>query len=313
MARGWRFGLTVALALGVAGSAPLLYAYVSDYDVQRIYRSFVALWVNAIVIGYVIGWPMFSGLAADVERLAPLLDPPRRSRARSTLSDAWSNPGVWVARLVGFLFGAIPSAPALWDVVAGRSESLLYLWVPLLIPLLWATLLPALWRVIRLSVFVYRLGRDHIRVELGDLRLLGVFADIGIRHLLVIVVGLSVIPMQAILTGSLVWFDFVPPLIVTVPVALIVLILPMWGIHVAMVAAKYAELDRLAMALVQAERDSERFLLLSLYRHRVGEVSEWPVSAGSASRILFYVVIPPLAWIAAALMQNLVASVLSAQ
>ena len=61
--------------------------------------------------------------------------------------------------------------------------------------------------------------------------LLGVFADIGIRHLLVIIIGLSVIPMQAILTGQIQTVDFVPALVVTVPVALIVLLLPMWGIR----------------------------------------------------------------------------------
>lgn len=233
MVRSWRLGLLIALALGIVGSAPLLYAYLSGYEATLIYHSFVKLWINGIVIGYVVGWPLFSRLAADVERLAPLLDPPQRSQARAALSDAWSNPGVWVARIVGFLFGAIPSARTVQDLVAGRSEALLYLWVPVLIPLLWATVVPALWRVIRLSVFVYRLGRDHVRVDVGDLRLLGVFADIGIRHLLVIVVGWSVIPMQAILTGSLEWFDFVPPLIVTMPVALIVAIPPLAWIAAA--------------------------------------------------------------------------------
>ena len=310
MIRGWRKGLVIALGLGLVGSAPLMFAYASGYEIDRVYRSLVALWVNAIAIGYVIGLPMFQRLAADVERLAPLMEPPERSRARSALSDAWSNPGVWVARILGVVYGLIPSTPEVLDAITGRRQSLLYLWVPLLIPILWAIVLPALWRLIRLSVFVYRLGRDSVRIDLGDLRSLGAFADIGIRHLLIIVVGLSVIPMQAILTGSLELIDFVPPLIVTAPVALIVLILPMWGIHRAVAAAKARELDRLTTSLSQMERDGERFLLLSMYRRQIADVPEWPVSAGSASRVLFYVVIPPLAWVAAALVQNLVSNVL---
>jgi hypothetical protein len=75
-------------------------------------------------------------------------------------------------------------------------------------------------------------------------------------------------------------------------------------------AAKARELDRLTTSLSEMERDGERFLLLSMYRRQIADVPEWPVSAGSASRVLFYVVIPPLAWVAAALVQNLVSNVL---
>ena len=100
------------------------------------------------------------------------------------------------------LYGVILSAPAGIDALAGRPGSLAYVWVPVMIPLMWATILPALWRLIRVSVFVRRLG-SRVRIDLDDPRLLGVFADIGIRHLLVIIIGLSVIPMQAILTGQI--------------------------------------------------------------------------------------------------------------
>jgi hypothetical protein len=309
MSRGWRLGLVVALALGVVGSAPLLYAYVAGYDVQRIYRSFVSVWINSIVVGYIVGLPVFARLAADVERLAPLLDTAGRARARTTLSDTWSNASVWFARIVGIVYGLIPSTPTLLAIINGRPGAVVYLWLPLLIPLLWATALPALWRLIRLSLFVHRLGRE-VHVDLGDQRQLGVFTDIGIRHLLIIVVGLSVIPMQAILTSTIELNDFGPALVATVPVALAVLALPVFGIHRGVVVAKHAELDRLAPLLAAADPDSERYLLLSLYRREIVDTSEWPLSAGSASRVLFYVVIPPLAWIAAAIVENLVSNLL---
>jgi hypothetical protein len=308
---GWRVGLALALALGVVGSVPLLFVYAAGGELDRIYRSAVSLWVNAIVVGYVIGWPVFSKLAADVERLAPLLDAPARAQARTTLSDIWSNPSVWAARVIGFLYGLVPSVPTLLGFLAGQPGALLYAWVPIMIPLLWATALPALWRLIRLSVFVQRLGRDHVRVDLTDPRLLGTFADIGIRHLLVIVIGLSVIPMQAILTGSIELIDFVPALAVTAPVMLVVLVLPLWGIHRGIASAKETELDRVANLANQVERDSDRYLLLTMYRQQIAAASEWPVSAGSASRVLIYVVIPPVAWIAAAVVENLVSNVLS--
>jgi hypothetical protein len=160
-----------------------------------------------------------------------------------------------------------------------------------------------------MSLFVRRLG-GRVRIDLSDPHLLGAFADIGIRHLLVIIVGLSVIPMQAILTGQIATVDFVPALVVTVPVALMVLLLPMWGIRGAVITAKRIELDRLNELATASEHDSDRHMLLSLYRRQIADTSEWPASAGAASRLLFYVVIPPLAWIAAALVQNLVSNVL---
>lgn len=309
IARGWRFGVVIAFALGLIGSAPLLFAYISGYDIRAIYHSFVSVWINAIVVGYIIGVPVFALLSADVERLAPLLDAEARARARTTLSDTWSNATVWIVRLVGVLYGLIPSTPTLLAIIEGRRDAFVYLWVPLLIPLLWATALPALWQLIRLSVFVFRLGRE-VHIDLGDQRSLGIFTDIGVRHMLIIVVGLSVIPMQAILTGSIQLNDFVPALIATAPVALVVLVLPILGVHRGVVAAKHAELDRLMPLAQTADRDSERYLLLALYRQRIVDTSEWPLSAGSASRVVLYVVIPPLAWVAAAVVENLVSNVL---
>ena len=268
--RGWRLGLAVALGFGLIGSTPLLVAYARDYAIEDIYSSLVALWVNAIVIGYVIGVPMYQGIEADVNRPLPLMDPEERARAGRDLRSAWSNAGVWVARLIGVGVGLLLSAGPLRSAIAGSDGSLLYLWV-VLIPIVWAVIVPALWRLIRLSLFVFRLGRDRVRVDLGDLHSLDAFADIAIRTLLFIVVGLSMIPMQAILRGSLAPLDFVPALLVTVPVALIVVILPMWGIHRAMIAAKQMELERLTQLRDATNADSDRFLLLSLYLREIAQ------------------------------------------
>jgi len=309
MLRGWRLGLAITFGLGAAGSLPLLFAYFDGHELNSLYRSFVGLWVNAVVIGYIVGWPLFPMLAADVEQLTPVMEPSDRSLARTELSEAWSNRGVWIARAIGITFGLFLSAPAGIDALARRPEFLVYVWVPVVVPLLWATILPALWRLIRVSLFVWRLG-SRVRIDLDDPRLLGAFADIGIRHLLVIIVGLSVIPMQAILTGRIATVDFVPALVVTVPVALMVLLLPMWGIRAAVIAAKSIELDRLSELANALEQGSDRSMLVSLYRRQVAATPEWPASAGAASRVLFYVVIPPLAWVAAALVQDLVSNVL---
>jgi hypothetical protein len=306
----WRTGLAFALGLGLLASATLLVAYSGGHALDAIYGSLGKIWVNVVVVGYVVGWPMYARLAADIERLMPLVETEDRATVRRELSDAWSNRGVWIARAAGAAYGIFASMSAVSGALKGNHAALLYLWVPVVIPVLWAVMLPALWRLLRLSVFVFRFGRDDVRIDFGDLRELGAFSDIAIRHLLLIAMGLTVIPMQAILTGPLEPADFVPALIVTVPVALVAVILPMWGIHGTMTVAKHRELERLTTTLQSSARDSDRFLLLSMYRQQIADVSEWPVSARSAARVLFYVVIPPLAWVAAALVQDLVSNAL---
>jgi hypothetical protein len=306
----WRLGFVLAVGLGLLASATLLVAYTAGHGLDAIYGSLEKIWVNVTVVGYVVGWPMYSRLAADVERLMPLVEPAERATVRRELGDAWSNRGVWVARAAGAAYGIFASTSAVSDTLKGIHEALVYLWVPVVIPVLWTLLLPALWRLICLSSFVFRFGRDDVRIDFGDMRELGAFADIGIRHLLLIALGLTVIPMQAILTGPLEPADFVPALVVTVPVALIAVILPMWGIHGAMTLAKHREFERLTAMLRTSARDSDRFLLLSMYRQQIADVSEWPLSARSAPRVLFYVVIPPFAWVAAALVQDLVSNML---
>jgi hypothetical protein len=305
----WRVGVAVATVLAAICAVPVVIGYASGYDPELVYRAAVGVGVNAVTVGYILAWPIYSHAQADLARLTPLLEPNEATQARDELDRAFSNRGVAITRALGATYGLLAASPAIADAIHGRPYSAMHLWLPLLIPVLWATILPALWRLLLVTRFFYRLG-GRVRVDLGDRRALGVFADIGLRHLLLIVIGLSVIPMQAILVGRLGPMDFVPPLIVTIPVAFAVLALPMWGIHRGIVAAKEAELERANRALRDAEADSERQLLWWLYRQQIAQNPEWPVAAGSATRIVLYVVIPPLAWVGAALVQDAVANVL---
>jgi len=307
--KGWRAGAAIAVVLAAVSAIPVAIAYLAGYDVELVYRSAVGIGVNSVAVGYIVGWPLFEHVSRDLERLGPLLGAEQAAQARQELAHAYSSRGVTIARALGIAYGVIASVQVLIDVARGQTGATLYLWVPLLVPVLWATILPALWRLLRVTGFVYRLGA-RVRVDLGDPRGLGVFADVGIRHLLLIVIGLSVIPMQAILTGGLGLIDFLPPLIVTTPVAVVVLVLPVWGIHRAIVAAKEAELDRATNALSAIPPADGQYLLWWLYRQQIAQSSEWPVAARSATRIALYVVIPPLAWVAAALVQDIVANVL---
>jgi hypothetical protein len=43
-------------------------------------------------------------------------------------------------------------------------------WVVLRVPVLWAVVFPAQWRLYRVSLLPHRLGRDAVRVDLDELR-----------------------------------------------------------------------------------------------------------------------------------------------
>ena len=254
---------------------------------HSLYRSFVGLWVNAVVIGYIVGWPLFPMLAADVEQLTPAMEPADRiARTHGVERSVVEPRSLGRARYRCHLRPDPQRAGGYATRSSGVPDHLAYVWVPVVIPLLWATILPALWRLIRLSLFVRRLG-TRVRVDLGDPRVLGVFADIGIRHLLVIIVGLSVIPMQAILTGQIATVDFVPALVVTVPVALIVLVLPMWGISWR---GDRRETDR-TRSPERTRRLHRNTTAIAIcccrcIGRQVADTSEWPASAGAASRVV---------------------------
>ena len=46
------------------------------------------------------------------------------------------------------------------------------------------------------------------------------------------------------------------------------------------------------------------------YRREVNSTSEWPFDVGALSRLALYLIIPPLTWVGAALIENLVDSAL---
>jgi hypothetical protein len=304
-----RNGVVATVVLAGIGVTMVL---VTADDSGALYRNCVSVLTNALVIGYVVGivGPNFARLAGDVERLAPLLSGDACSAMRVALADTTPR-AVWTARLLGLAYGVLVNVGLLAALLSGRRDVRVYAWVLVLVPVLWAVVFPALWRLYRVSRLMYGLGRDAVRVDLDDLQPLGVFADVGVRHLLLIVIGLAFVPIQGILLGGLDALDFVPALIATLPIAIAALLLPVLGVRRSVVAAKQGELDRLGELLRRAEPHGERHLLLALRRGQIAAVPEWPFTLGSAARIAFYVIIPPCAWIAAAVVENWVSSALS--
>ena len=171
-----------------------------------------------------------------------------------------------------------------------------------------------------LAVMTQRLGvvsTHHLRVDLLDVDALAVIPAIGVRLTLAAVVGLTVVIVQIVLTREVNIFDWLPPTIVVAIFGSWTILRPLVGTHQAIVCEKARELERIDDAInALGPRDleaitSQRFARLMLWRNTVLDTSEWPLSRSSVARLLFYVVLPPAAWLIAVSIEVLVEIVIA--
>jgi hypothetical protein len=110
-------------------------------------------------------------------------------------------------------------------------------------------------------------------------------------------------------------------LLVSLPVALIGILLPILGVHYNLRATKAAEIARVTRAIsgdrsalagtrLADESASVPVSNLVLYRQTVGAISEWPLDGVGAVRMVVIVIVPMLAWIAGALVDRILDKVL---
>jgi hypothetical protein len=152
-----------------------------------------------------------------------------------------------------------------------------------------------------------RLAR-HVRIDLVNPAPLTAFARVAVISTLAIVGAQAAFPIMLIDPAGTAAAS-IPGLIVTSGAMAMLFVLPIWPIHREIVAAKKAELHRINTLLAAAgstngpEEARERIAHLNLYlvyRREISAVHEWPFDTGIATRLAFYLIIPPLTWIGAA-------------
>lgn len=298
-----RLGALITLIFGLAGSATLL-PVLELADGRDLYVSSVAIWINAWVIGYAVATLRFAyaALRRDVATLTPYMNGQQPGHVMPAL--CWVN----LATGLGIAFGLAISSSIAMRLAEGDLRAWLFAWTLLILPALWAAVLRALFVMIANTVALYRLGRYGLNIDIRDLGPLRVFASIGVRNLALVLIGLAVIPLQQILTAGIGFWDFVPAVVVTLPSALGMLVVTVAGVHLGIVEAKNAELA--AIRQNEVATDSQQSMLVFLYQSEIERIPEWPVSFSGMAQVALYVFIPPLAWSAAALVENLISALL---
>jgi hypothetical protein len=172
--------------------------------------------------------------------------------------------------------------------------------------LVWILMTTAIVALLNNARLFGRLAR-HVRIDLLDTRPLTAFARVAVSSTLAIVGAQAAFPIM-LLDPRVALAASGPGLIVTTFAMAELFVLPIWPVHRAIAAAKRAELVRINAAIATITSDTplaqDRLQALQpylTYRREIVAVHEWPFDTGVTTRLAFYLIIPPLTWVAAAL------------
>lgn len=181
--------------------------------------------------------------------------------------------------------------------------------------LVWVVMTTVVAGLFRIALIFGRLGR-RIRVDLLQTRTLTPFALVAVILTLVIIGAQALFPILW-LNNSQPLITAIPGLIVTTIPMLFLFATPLVPIHRTISAVKRMEIRRLdgELAALSDERqkrpgDLVPLASLLIYRREIEAVREWPFDTGVSSRLIFYLLIPPITWVGSAVIQHFVDSAL---
>lgn len=235
--------------------------------------------------------------------LAPLADPEDVDRVRGRLLRA---PGYTaLTAVLGVALGLaqnplflrqMAAAPALHPLDVVFIVGACWLWVVAAVLFCWR---------ISVSSALSRLGACA-EVDLYRLDRFEPLARIATGDLLTVVGAMSFSALQS-LDAEFRLGNYLSGFVVGTAAALSLFVLPLWGVHQRILAAKRERLAHLRGLLEKTDHgDVGQLESLAAHIERIRTLSSWPIDLEIATRVFVYIVIPPLAWVAAALVENFI-------
>ncbi|MEM7077575.1 MAG: hypothetical protein AAF513_03000 [Pseudomonadota bacterium] len=121
--------------------------------------------------------------------------------------------------------------------------------------------------------------------------------------------ALVFMPLQS-LDAQFRWFNYESGLWVGLFAMALVFFTPLWGFHQSMRASKRERIEELERLLAQTRQDDIANLeVTAAHLERVRGYVTWPLNLKLLGRTLGYVILPPAAWVAAALVEQLLESI----
>ncbi len=240
--------------------------------------------------------PMFAGLIGSLK-----VDLRHKSRP-------WL---IWTLT-IGFLFGLAHNALLLSEdeLFAGLSNPRTAM--PTLITLIiWVLMTSLISSLVEIALMFRRLAKT-LPVDPLTARTLTPIGSVAVSTTLAIIGAQAAFPLM-FLDPDLNPVTFIPGFIATAVPMLFIFLMPVWPAHRRLANAKRAalfqadtELQQLRGSSASTRNDYVALQPVLTYRREISEAPEWPFDTSVVGRLLLYLIIPPLTWVGAALIEILV-------
>jgi len=158
------------------------------------------------------------------------------------------------------------------------------------------------WRFCYARLFL-RMG-EAARLDLLDLNRLKPLGRVASLDVFLVMGALAMMPLQSF-SSDFHWEFYRVGFAFGIPAALAFLILPQLGAHRNIRRCKAQKLRELQGRIGAADgNDVAALEALLAHRDRISELPEWPIDTRAFSRTVFYLVVPPLAWVGAAIVER---------
>ncbi len=316
----WRFGRSLA-GLAVAALLFGLYWSVGIFGAgEPSQASPTAAAFFCVILAYIV--PVFHHITARTEQTFRELSPALHLEpglAREWEGSIARKTGRWhILVLSAGAVAGIAHTTILFDSIASIPSRPASLAIVLGTVLVWTAMTSVITALVQNALLFNRLAH-RVRIDLLNMADLTGFARVAVISTLAVIGAQASFPIMWLDTGiDLPALRASIPGFIAIGIPMVFLFaLPIYPVHRAVAAAKAAELERIGHLLERARGadrsarsdDSEliaRIAPLLAYRREITQVHEWPFDTGLVTRLAFYLIIPPLTWIGAALIENIV-------
>jgi hypothetical protein len=274
----------------------------------------------SLIIAYII--PVFSFITARAEEalveLAPLLpsdneEPPVPEDKLHTVSG-----GLLLFQLLSGTLLGLGHMSFIRGSIAEMLQELLNSATALISTfgavLVWMVMFTVISMLVQQAVLFAKLGAK-IRISLLNTQALVSFGRVAIYSSLAIIGALAMFPLMN-LDSRFAMAEGLPGLVATIVPLIMIFFIPVWPVHRRLSTLKQEALKALSVRLESCLGDDDDtqpppekmadLTALLAYRREISQVSTWPFDLSSMTRLSLYLVIVPLTWAGAALIERLV-------
>jgi hypothetical protein len=184
--------------------------------------------------------------------------------------------------------------------------------------LVWTVMVTVTSMLVQQAILFAKLGAQEVRISLLNTQGLLAFGRVAIYSSLAIIGALALFPLMGF-DSQLLLAEGLPGAIVQSVSLLILFFIPVWPVHRRLSVLKAKALRSIALRLEAFQGEGEcsdptpekmaELAPILAYRREITQLSTWPFDVSSVTRLLLYLVIVPLTWAGAALIERLVDSV----